>query len=97
MAIRRAPPGAGGTADHGVPLSGEIHLIAKGREFQVDRTRLRTGSTELSASGTINLDRTGNLALDIKASDAAELEDLVLAVAEAIDDERARSLIAYRW
>ncbi len=82
------------TGDHGVPLSGEIHLIAKGREFQVDRTILRTGSTELRASGTINFDQTGNLALDLKASDAAELEDLVLAVAGALDDDKARRLVS---
>ena len=69
-----------------------MHLIAKGREIRLDRTLLRTGSTELSASGTIDWDQNGNLALDLKASDAAELEDLVLAVAEALDDDRARSL-----
>lgn len=76
----------------GIPLTGSLHLNAKGREFTIDRTTLRSGSTELAASGVVSADKSSNLAFELTTSDAAELEDLVIAVAEALGDEKAESL-----
>ena len=77
----------------GIPLNGSLHLNAKGREFTIDRTLLRSGSTELVASGVVSADKsTSNLAFDLTTSDAAELEDLLIAVAQALGDEKAESL-----
>lgn len=82
----------GGAA--GLPVNGAFNLIASGGSLRLDNTVVRTGASELRASGAIGWNRTGDLDVLLTTSDAAELQSLVVDFAGAIETDAAREFIA---
>ncbi|MBA3241450.1 MAG: hypothetical protein H0T60_09535, partial [Acidobacteria bacterium] len=60
------------------PLTGELALTAARGLFQIERANLRTGATELTASGRFSFDGGTDLAVNLNSTDAAELQRVAL-------------------
>jgi autotransporter translocation and assembly factor TamB len=61
------------------PVTGELALSAERGLFQIERANLRTGATELTASGRFSFAGGTDLAVSLNSSDAAELQRVALA------------------
>ncbi|HYY56521.1 MAG TPA: translocation/assembly module TamB domain-containing protein [Pyrinomonadaceae bacterium] len=75
------------------PLTGAVALHADRGVFKIEQATLRTGATELTASGQFSFERDEtNLRLDLASADAAELQDVLTAsgLFPAVDEELDR-------
>ncbi len=70
------------------PLTGELALNAERGVFQIERANLRTGATELTATGRFSFDGGSDLAINLNSSDAAELQRVALATGLLPDIEK---------
>ncbi len=70
------------------PLTGELALSAERGVFQIERANLRTGATELTATGRFSFDGGSDLAVNLNSSDAAELQRVALATGLLPDIEK---------
>jgi autotransporter translocation and assembly factor TamB len=70
------------------PLTGDVALTAERGLFQIERANLRTGATELTASGRFSFDGGTDLAVNLNSTDAAELQRVVLATGLLPDIEQ---------
>jgi translocation and assembly module TamB len=61
------------------PLTGELALVANRGLFRLDRANLRTGASELTASGDFSFKGDSNLNVNLASSDAAELQRVLVA------------------
>lgn len=59
------------------PLNGQLALRADRGLFQLETANLRTGATELNASGQFSLTRDSDLQINLASSNAAELRRLL--------------------
>ncbi|HZH91798.1 MAG TPA: translocation/assembly module TamB domain-containing protein [Pyrinomonadaceae bacterium] len=69
----------GNDANGRTPLTGELALVANRGLFRLDRANLRTGASELTASGDFSFKGDSNLAVSLASSDAAELQRVLVA------------------
>ncbi len=60
------------------PLTGELALDANRGLFQIQRASLRTGATELNATGQFAFTGQTNLAVKVSSADASELQRIVV-------------------
>jgi autotransporter translocation and assembly factor TamB len=60
------------------PLTGEVAVTAERGLFQIERANLRTGATELTASGRFSFSGGTDLAVNLNSTDAAELQRIAL-------------------
>jgi len=75
------------------PLTGDLALTAERGLFRVERANLRTGSTELNASGRFSFAGGSDLAVSLNSADAGELQRVALATGLLPDlEERAREM-----
>ncbi|HEX8138806.1 MAG TPA: translocation/assembly module TamB domain-containing protein [Pyrinomonadaceae bacterium] len=87
----------GTEADARTPVTGTVALNADSGLFKIEQANLRTGATELTASGQFAFDREAtDLRLDVASSDAAELQNVLVAsgLFPAVDEELERYGIA---
>jgi translocation and assembly module TamB len=61
------------------PLTGELALRAERGLFRLDRANLRTGATELTATGDFSFNGDSNLNVNLASADAAELQRVLVA------------------
>jgi translocation and assembly module TamB len=61
------------------PLTGELALVANRGQFRLDRANLRTGASELTASGDFSFRGDSNLNVKLASADAAELQRVLIA------------------
>jgi translocation and assembly module TamB len=69
----------GNDANGRTPLTGELALVANRGQFRLDRANLRTGASELTASGDFSFRGDSNLNVNLASSDAAELQRVLVA------------------
>jgi translocation and assembly module TamB len=69
----------GNDASGRTPLTGELALVANRGQFQLERANLRTGASELTASGQFSFKGDSNLNVNLASSDAAELQRVLVA------------------
>jgi translocation and assembly module TamB len=69
----------GNDANGRTPLTGELALRATRGQFQLERANLRTGASELTASGQFSFKGDSNLNVNLASSDAAELQRVLVA------------------
>jgi translocation and assembly module TamB len=69
----------GNDANGRTPLTGELALVANRGLFRLDRANLRTGASELTASGDFSFKGDSNLNVRLASSDAAELQRVLVA------------------
>ncbi|HEV2913654.1 MAG TPA: translocation/assembly module TamB domain-containing protein [Pyrinomonadaceae bacterium] len=70
----------GAEAGGRTPVTGAVALHADSGVFKIEQANLRTGATELTASGQFSFDRDEtNLKLDLASGDAAEFQDVLVA------------------
>ena len=72
------------------PLTGAVALRADRGLFKIEQGSLRTGATELTASGQFSFEREDtNLRLDLASADAAELQSVLSSsgIFPAVDDQ----------
>jgi translocation and assembly module TamB len=84
-------------ADARTPVTGVVALHADSGLFRVEQANLRTGATELTASGQFAFDREAtDLRLDVASSDAAELQTVLASsgLFPEVDEELERYGIA---
>ncbi|HEV3471132.1 MAG TPA: translocation/assembly module TamB domain-containing protein [Pyrinomonadaceae bacterium] len=75
------------------PLTGDLALTADRGLFQIERANLRTGATELSATGRFSFAGGSDLAVDLNSADAAELQAVALSTGLLPDlEERVREM-----
>lgn len=75
------------------PLTGAVALHAKDGLFKIEQAALRTGATELNATGQFSFAREEtDLKLDLASADAAELQSVLTAsgIFPAVDEELER-------
>lgn len=70
------------------PLTGELAVNAERGLFQIERANLRTGATELTATGRFSFEGGSDLAVNLNSSDAAELQRVALATGLLPDIEK---------
>jgi translocation and assembly module TamB len=81
------------TASGRTPVTGTVALRADSGVFKIEQANLRTGATELSASGQFSFDRADtNLRLDLASADASELQNVLTSsgLFPAVDEELER-------
>jgi translocation and assembly module TamB len=61
------------------PVTGDLALDADRGLFRIRRAALRTGATELNATGQFSFDGGSNLAVNLSSADASELQRIALA------------------
>jgi translocation and assembly module TamB len=61
------------------PVTGELALDAQRGLFQIRRASLRTGATELNATGQFSFAGDSNLSVNLASTDASELQRVVVA------------------
>ncbi|HYP02548.1 MAG TPA: hypothetical protein VER76_20320, partial [Pyrinomonadaceae bacterium] len=69
----------GNDANGRTPLTGELALRATRGQFQLERANLRTGATELTATGDFSFKGDSNLNVNLASTDAAELQRVLVA------------------
>ncbi|HEY0099641.1 MAG TPA: translocation/assembly module TamB domain-containing protein [Pyrinomonadaceae bacterium] len=69
----------GNDANGRTPLTGELALVANRGQFQLERANLRTGASELTASGQFSFRGDSNLNVNLASNDAAELQRVLVA------------------
>jgi autotransporter translocation and assembly factor TamB len=69
----------GNDANGRTPLTGEVALRATRGLFQIERANLRTGASELSATGQFSFKGDSNLQVALASTDAAELQRVLVA------------------
>jgi translocation and assembly module TamB len=69
----------GNDANGRTPLTGELAVVANRGLFRLDRANLRTGASELTASGDFSFRGDSNLNVSLASSDAAELQRVLVA------------------
>ncbi|HEY9405119.1 MAG TPA: translocation/assembly module TamB domain-containing protein [Pyrinomonadaceae bacterium] len=69
----------GNEANGRTPLTGELALVANRGQFRLDRANLRTGASELAATGDFSFKGDSNLNVSLASSDAAELQRVLVA------------------
>ncbi len=79
--------------EEGVPLNGEVNLVASEQQLRIENTVVQAGATRLAASGRLSWDRTGMLELSLDAADAAELQPWLLTFAQALKTEAALKVV----
>ncbi len=79
----------------GIPLNGTINVSASGRRFRVEQSVMRTGQTELRASGYLDWAGDGSLDVDLASADAAELQKLVEGFSDALRSKPVDDLVRY--
>ncbi|HEX8634051.1 MAG TPA: hypothetical protein VF703_07860, partial [Pyrinomonadaceae bacterium] len=84
----------GNDANGRTPLTGELALVANRGQFRLDRANLRTGASELTASGDFSFKGDSNLNVNLASSDAAELQRVL--VASNLIPALEESLTTYR-
>ncbi len=71
--------GETGREDAGrTPLAGDLALTADSGLFRIERANLRTGATELTATGRFSFEGGTDLAVNLNSTDAGELQRVVL-------------------
>ncbi|MDQ1560002.1 MAG: translocation and assembly module TamB [Pyrinomonadaceae bacterium] len=61
------------------PLTGELAVRAERGQFRLDRANLRTGASELTATGDFSFKGDSNLNVKLASADAAELQRVLVA------------------
>jgi len=69
----------GNEANGRTPLTGDLALVANRGQFRLDRANLRTGASELTATGDFSFKGDSNLNVSLASSDAAELQRVLVA------------------
>jgi translocation and assembly module TamB len=69
----------GSDAGNRTPLTGELAVRAERGQFRLDRANLRTGASELTATGDFSFKGDSNLNVKLASSDAAELQRVLVA------------------
>jgi translocation and assembly module TamB len=69
----------GNDANGRTPLTGELAVVANRGLFRLDRANLRTGASELQATGDFSFRGDSNLNVNLASSDAAELQRVLVA------------------
>ncbi|HEX8128829.1 MAG TPA: translocation/assembly module TamB domain-containing protein [Pyrinomonadaceae bacterium] len=69
----------GNDANGRTPLTGELAVRADRGLFRLDRANLRTGASELTATGDFSFKGDSNLNVNLASSDAAELQRVLVA------------------
>jgi translocation and assembly module TamB len=87
------PSEAAAIETEGVPVNGELNLVASDRLLRVENTVVQTGATRLALSGELSWERTGTLEVALDANDAAELQMLALDFAQATGTEEALQFV----
>jgi len=70
------------------PVEGTLAVVADRGNFQIERANLRTGRTELTATGRLSLRGESDLAVNLDSADAAELQRVILSTGLLPDIER---------
>jgi translocation and assembly module TamB len=60
-----------------LPASGEIIILATGRTFQIEKAFARTAASEVTVSGTADLDGNAKIEIDFKSSDMGEAQRVI--------------------
>ncbi|HYN86656.1 MAG TPA: translocation/assembly module TamB domain-containing protein [Pyrinomonadaceae bacterium] len=61
------------------PLTGELNVRAERGDFRIERANLRTGASQLEATGSFSFGGDSNLAVRLNSSDASELQRVLVA------------------
>ncbi|HEX8422397.1 MAG TPA: AsmA-like C-terminal region-containing protein, partial [Pyrinomonadaceae bacterium] len=69
----------GNDANGRTPLTGELSLVANRGQFELQRANLRTGASELTATGQFSFKGDSNLNVNLASTDAAELQRVLVA------------------
>ncbi|MCA1555097.1 MAG: translocation/assembly module TamB domain-containing protein, partial [Acidobacteria bacterium] len=69
----------GNDANGRTPLTGDLMLRADRGLFQLERANLRTGASELTATGQFSFKGDSNLQVNLASTDAAELQRVLVA------------------
>lgn len=69
----------GNDANGRTPLTGELDVRATSGQFQLERANLRTGASELKATGQFSFKGDSNLQVNLASTDAAELQRVLVA------------------
>lgn len=69
----------GNDANGRTPLTGDLTLRADRGLFQLERANLRTGASELTATGQFSFKGDSNLQVNLASTDAAELQRVLVA------------------
>jgi translocation and assembly module TamB len=69
----------GNDANGRTPLTGELALVATRGQFELQRANLRTGASELTATGQFSFKGDSNLNVNLASTDAAELQRVLVA------------------
>ncbi len=75
------------------PLTGELNVRAERGQFQIERANLRTGASELNATGRFSFEGDSDLAVRLNSTDASELQRVVVAsgLAQELEETLSKS------
>ncbi|MEP7270585.1 MAG: translocation/assembly module TamB domain-containing protein [Acidobacteriota bacterium] len=82
-------------ASDGVRLNGAITLTAANRQFRLEDSLIRTGLSELRATGWANWDGEGAFDVHLNSTDASELQRLIVDFSNDVDSTPAGAIARY--
>lgn len=76
-----------------LPIDGTLGLTARDRRLSLGKVNLKTGQTELTASGSIGWEGTGAFDVSLVSRDAVEFQRLVTDFSQALDTSGSKLLV----